>query len=185
MRAANESVHQFAAAELFADTQLAPEGVCPNRTRFLFTSVRLLTFRYLCHIYGYLWKELLGFTLVLAYYANNLHTFWPSSIATVSGCLSLEDDLTQNCWHNNSSKSSHLVEKAMEDNVKYSLFMCILFLLFIVLQASLTLYREIKYLLAECQNGKRFVTSKNKSLKQHFLCRMVLSSGILPEQVHP
>ncbi len=163
MRAASGDTEQRSAiaAELTANTQLAPEGVLQNRTRFSLSSVAVLSHRYLVHIVGYQWRELLAFALILFYYGNNLHVFWPSSIATVSGCLNLEDDLSGNhsarCGGRRSESESEQgrEEKAVEDSVKYTVFMCILFLLFIVLQASLTLYREMSgSFLCEKRNGK-------------------------------
>lgn len=125
-----------------------------NSINFSLESTYILMLRYFTLIYNQFWKEYLLFYIIIFSYASSLHLFWDSKIAKTSGCLNIQNEyLNKSC-----RQSSELLQqdKDIDNSLKFIFFMNNIFLLFILLHSSLTLFKEIKYFFIEHRNGKLF-----------------------------
>lgn len=148
----NESKVDFKSMDSLLVPVLDSPG--PNRVRFSLTSTGLLLLRYLYHFTGYLWIQALGFLLIFTTYTVLLHWFFDPSIAEVSGCFNLEDDLTSVCVSANETAKRAAIERGLENNLKYNLFILNVFLATLLLQVSFFFYNDLKIFTAEHRNGK-------------------------------
>lgn len=123
-----------------------------SQIRFSLTSVFFLCKRYFLYMCGYQWKEWLAFTIFSLLYAFNLSFFFDPSIASVSGCLSLESDfnVTNSC--SVEGEAQRTLERALSTNLIYTFFFSNIFFLIVILQTPINLVTELPLFFNEHRN---------------------------------
>ncbi|KAH9404149.1 ABC protein, sub ABCG [Tyrophagus putrescentiae] len=138
-------------AELSEQTALVADGVQHNRARFTAHSVVVLARRQLSYITAHLWKEWLFFALCSTAFGASLRLLYSADrISTVSGCLNLEDDLSQ-CRAKNATDLEK--EFALKDNLIYGNFFCAFYLMLVLLAGARSFLHDYELFSNEHRNG--------------------------------
>lgn len=127
------------------------DGIPPNRTRFSPHSVRILLSRYWCTFCQGLWLKQLAFAVNHLLFGVTISLFYSSAMVHQRGCIDLQADFSAFCSTNLTVyQASTLV---LYDNFMYSFFVANFFLVFLILQFSLSFLRELALFRNEHRNG--------------------------------
>lgn len=145
----NEQVKKVT-SNLKEDTQLAPDGIAPNRKRFSMGAFYILSVRYLTIVRHHLWIEWLAFSVIYFSYGICLLMNWDPNIAYVSGCLNMEDEFNNTCTL--SEEKLHQ-EEQLANSAKFAYFLSSMFVLCSIVQSTLVMHRDVVYFINEHRNG--------------------------------
>ena len=140
--------------QLTEDTQLVPDGVVHNRSRFTLYSVKILSLRYLSYIRGHLWFSQLFYNVNFLLFSFFLNQIFDPTIAQPSGCVNIDaDDFTATCLGSGSTEKVFEM-KQITNNYRYSFYMTSICMFNMVLHSALQFTAEFDILKNEHRNGE-------------------------------
>ncbi|XP_046920577.2 uncharacterized protein LOC124500536 [Dermatophagoides farinae] len=132
---------------LFDNTQLVPEGLSVNRTRFSLNSIGILLQRQYHFYRNYLWTVLLFFYAVSLVVSLNYRLLLNPKIAERDGCISFDEDFIETCNRSKEEKVELIL------NYRYSYYIYSVMIFYPISISALLYYFELKYMINEHRNG--------------------------------
>ncbi|OTF83954.1 hypothetical protein BLA29_007247 [Euroglyphus maynei] len=133
--------------KLFNNTQLVPDGLSTNRTRFALNSIAILIQREFYFYRNHLWALILFFYTISLIVSINYRFLLNPKIAERNGCISFDDDFIETCDRSKDEKMELVL------NYRYSYYIYSILIFYPIGISALLYHLELKYMINEHRNG--------------------------------